>query len=49
LQLKALVARDIFDMNAYYEIINEDNAALKEALRIIDDKKLYDNELSNRK
>jgi carboxyl-terminal processing protease len=49
LQLKALIARDIFDMNAYYEIINEDNSALKEALRIIDDKKLYDNELSNRK
>lgn len=46
LQVKALIARDLFDMNDYFEIINEDNPALKEALKIINDKTLYDKELN---
>ena len=42
LHVKALIARDLFDMNEYYLIINEDNASLKEALRIINDPEEYD-------
>ena len=41
LHLKALVARDLFDMNEYFQIINEDNESLKEALRIINDPEKY--------
>jgi carboxyl-terminal processing protease len=41
LQVKALIARDMFDMNEYFLIINEDNASLKEALRIIHDPEEY--------
>jgi carboxyl-terminal processing protease len=37
LQIKALIARDLFDMNEYYQIINDENKSLQEALRIIND------------
>jgi carboxyl-terminal processing protease len=37
LQIKALIARDLFDMSEYYQIINEENDSLREALRIIND------------
>lgn len=33
LQLKALVARDLWDMNEYYAIMNTDNAIVKAALK----------------
>lgn len=45
LQLKALIARDLYDMTEYFQIINDDNASLKEALRIINDTKAYEKEL----
>ena len=35
LQLKALIARDIWDMSEYYSIMNEDNEIVKKALEII--------------
>ncbi len=35
LQLKALVARDLWDMNAYYFIMNKNDSVYKEALKII--------------
>jgi carboxyl-terminal processing protease len=35
LQLKALIARDIWDMSEYYSIINEDNEIVKKALEVI--------------
>lgn len=41
LQIKALIARDLFDMGEYFQIINEDNPSFKEALRIINDPKAY--------
>ncbi|MDR3267107.1 MAG: S41 family peptidase [Tannerella sp.] len=41
LQIKALIARDLFDMNEYYQIINDENASLKEALRIINNPVVY--------
>ena len=36
LQLKALVARDIWDMTAYFRIVNESSEAVKKALQLID-------------
>jgi carboxyl-terminal processing protease len=37
LQIKALIARDLFDTSEYYQIINDENKSLQEALRIIND------------
>jgi len=37
LQLKALIARDLFDTSEYFQIINDENASLKEAIRVIND------------
>lgn len=45
LQIKALIARDLYDMTEYFQIINDDNASFKEALRIINDAKAYEKEL----
>lgn len=41
LQMKALIAHDLYDMAKYYQIINEENNSLKEALRIINDPSEY--------
>lgn len=46
LQIKALIARDLFDMNEYYQTINDENESLKEALRIINDEAAYRKVLS---
>ena len=35
LQLKALIARDIWDMSEYFSIINEENPTVKKALEVI--------------
>lgn len=40
-QIKALIARDLFDINAYYQIINEENESLKEALYILQNESRY--------
>lgn len=45
LQIKALIARDIYEMGEYYRIINDDNPSYLEALRIINDKEAYNKEL----
>ena len=34
LQLKALIARDIWDMNEYYRIMNESNRIVAKAVEI---------------
>ena len=34
-QLKALVARDLWDMNEYFSVMNEDNDAVKKALELL--------------
>jgi carboxyl-terminal processing protease len=39
--MKALVARDLWDMNEYYMIVNKDDEALNKALSIINDSELY--------
>lgn len=45
LQIKALIARDLYDMAEYFQIINDDNTSYQEALRIINDKERYDKAL----
>ena len=35
LQLKALVARDLWDMSEYFSIINEDSETIKKALELL--------------
>lgn len=35
LQLKALVARDIWDMSEYFSIMNEQNDAVQKALELL--------------
>lgn len=40
LQLKALVARDLWDMNEYFQIINETNESLQKALSIMHQKEI---------
>ncbi|MDR1525064.1 MAG: S41 family peptidase [Tannerella sp.] len=41
LQLKALIAQNLFDMSEYFQIINEKNDSYLEALRIINDNERY--------
>jgi len=48
LQLKALIARDMYEMNEYFEIINDINDSLKEALRIINDPNAYNQTLGKK-
>jgi len=43
--LEALVASNIWKSNEYYRIINEDDATIESALRIISDKSAYNNML----
>jgi carboxyl-terminal processing protease len=40
LQLKALVARDLWDMNEYFQVINETNESLQKALSIMNKKEI---------
>lgn len=43
LQLKALTARDLWDTNEYYRIIDEENESLKRAVEILQSKNEYKN------
>lgn len=40
-QLKALIARDLYDTSAYFRIINDENEIFQEGLRIINDAARY--------
>ncbi len=42
LQIKALVARDLWEMNEYFRVINQENESLKKAMQIINDQQEYD-------
>lgn len=42
LQLKALIARDLYDSSAFYRIINDENDIFQEGLRIITDDDRYE-------
>ena len=35
LQLKALIARDLWDMSEYYAVMNEQNDVVRKALEVI--------------
>ncbi|KAA6301362.1 MAG: Carboxy-terminal processing protease CtpB [Candidatus Ordinivivax streblomastigis] len=41
LQIKALIARDLWNMNEYFQIINEENNALQKGIEIIENSKEY--------
>ena len=45
LQIKALIARDLYDMAEYFQVINDDNESFQEALRLINDDQRYEKEL----
>jgi carboxyl-terminal processing protease len=35
LQIKALIARDLWEMNEYYQVIDVENESLKKAIQIL--------------
>ncbi|MDD2436993.1 MAG: S41 family peptidase, partial [Massilibacteroides sp.] len=41
LQVKALIARDMYDMSEYFQIINDDNPSFQKALQILSGKDSY--------
>lgn len=45
LQIKALIARDLYDMTEYFQIINDDNPSYQKALEIINEKDSYNKTL----
>lgn len=47
--VKGLIARDIWDMTAYYRIVNTMNPILNEAIRVINSPREYDEILSGTK
>ena len=38
-QLKALIARDLWDMNEYFEVMNQTNESVQQALRVLNEGK----------
>ncbi len=48
-QIKALIARDLWTMNEYFEIINHENESLKKALEIINNPNTYNEILKTSK
>ncbi len=41
LQMKALIARDLWDMNEYFQVMNQDNETYRRAIEIIGDENRY--------
>ena len=41
-QIKALIARDLYDNSTYFEIMNTDDKAIVRALKVLSDDKLYE-------
>jgi carboxyl-terminal processing protease len=41
LRIKALIARDLFEMSEYFQIINKENDSYQKALEIINNDKAY--------
>lgn len=48
LQIKALIARDVWEDQCYYEIMNEENDALKKALEVLSTEGMYENALKRK-
>ena len=49
LQLKALVARDIWDMSEYYQIMNADNESYMKAVEVLKDDKKFQKSIGRNK
>jgi carboxyl-terminal processing protease len=47
--MKGLVARDLWDMNEYYMVVNQEDDVINKALSIINDQALYEKLLGDRK
>ena len=47
LQLKALIARDLYEMGEYFYIINDVNESFQKALEIMNDEATYNRILRN--
>ena len=47
--MKALIARDIWDMNEYFMVINENDQAISKALEVLNDSRFYETLLGYRK
>lgn len=45
LQIKALIARDLYDMAEYFQVINDDNPSYQKALEIINTRDIYNKTL----
>lgn len=45
LQIKALIARDLYDMAEYFQVINDDNPSYQQALEIINSRETYNKTL----
>ncbi|GET29738.1 S41 family peptidase [Prolixibacter sp. SD074] len=41
-QIRALIARDLYDNGTYFQIMDEDDKAIKKAVQVLSDSKLYD-------
>jgi carboxyl-terminal processing protease len=48
LVLKGLIATNIWELNEYYQIINQNDKVIAEALRLIEDRKIYNTTLGYR-
>ncbi len=48
-QLKALFARRLWDINSFYQVINQENEACKKAIEILTTPGMYEAKLKNRK
>jgi carboxyl-terminal processing protease len=48
-QIKALMARDLFDMAAYFKVINRDNETFKKGVAILQDERQYNRLLMGKK
>lgn len=48
LQMKALIARDLFEMNEYYQVINSENESIRRAIALLSDPKEYQRILSGK-
>lgn len=42
-QAKALIARDLFEVSKFYQIINEDSDEVQEALKVLSNASEYNN------
>lgn len=45
-RMKALMARDLYETSAFYQIVNDDNSIFNKALEILQDKKMYNDLLT---